>query len=177
MRFSALTTLVFAFCIGCAPQPQPTPTSTPYPRSELKMESFVAVDKTGAPTEAVTVQPGSTVKTAIVIDGLQNDGHGRVKGTVTLKLGSAKEKVSSIQLEPPPQSFEQPFVDGGKVSLTPSIMTGPTDPLGTYTLTAVVVDQSADLEVEKGISVTLAGPPVPGSSPTPIFPTSPSPTP
>lgn len=146
--------LVSCLWVACSPRPPAQPTTTPQPaRSKLRIESFLAYDKTGARADTVRVQPGDTINTEIVVSGLKNNGAGKVAGTVTLTLSGGD--IEKIQLQSPKKDFEEVFSDDGRLSLNTSSTVGPTDPPGVYKLTALVVDQSADLEVEKPITVII----------------------
>lgn len=150
--------------VGCSPSSPSQPTSTPQPvKSKLRIESFLALDKTGARGDSIRVLAGDTINTEIVLSGLQDDGTGKVVGTVTLTLTGVG--VDAVQLQAPTKDFQEAFVDDGRLSLTTSSTVQVTDPPGTYRLTALVVDKSADLEVEKQLSVIVEQPSA--ASPTP----------
>lgn len=164
MRAHHALFLALLALLGCTPSAPPTPTSTPVPKSNLKMESFVIVDALGGKAESARVHGDDTIKTEVVVSGFSNDGSGHSVGTVALEIDGPDG--NSIQhVVPDKQVFSEPFVDGGRVTLTPTMIVGATDPNGTYKMKVTVVDQSADLMVEKALDVTIEG--GSGANPTP----------
>lgn len=150
MKLLLLMFALLALLGGCSSGGK---TTTPKDESRLTVESVVVLGADGSRSDTVRVRPGDTVKMEMQVSGFSKDEAGKCVGETAMWLKNSANKV--VYQDKPGVAFSQPFVEGGKLTLTPTLKVPASEPAGVYTMTATVTDKTASQQTGKPLTITV----------------------
>lgn len=128
-------------------------TSAPKDESRLTVESVGFLGSDGSRSDTVRARPGDTVKIEMQVSGFTKDEAGKCVGETAMWLKNSDNKV--VYQDKPGVPLSEPFLEGGKLSLTPTLTIPKSEPPGVYTMTATVTDKTAKQQTGKPLTITV----------------------